>query len=313
MGDQYRIDWRIAQADIVHPFEDLLGRWPAVDQDTTVSITHVGAVASRARRKDSNRCITGKESRHAGGVSRQTIICRSCLHSLSVGMLALRSKLRFPPTNRDDCTHDRSFSLRMKALKGTVNSKGDINVRTVGRTVVSGGIRGVYGIVLSFGLTHQAHALPPLVTAADIAQPGLQAYVKPGEFWVGMPENDARPGLRPLVDLKPRVLPLHLDAFTAVGATCQTTPTDTSSFGGLPLTASVGGDSIHPTIRVELEERPIAESLLGRPATICSVHLVQADEMPGPELIVAWRIEAVRGFTVYRVPESLDPSTANGG
>ena len=194
-----------------------------------------------------------------------------------------------------------------------MNLKGDINVRTVGRIVASGGVRGLYGLVLSFGLIHQAHALPPLVTAADIAQPGLQAYVKPGEFWVGIPDDEGRPGLRPLVDLKPRVLPMQLDAFTTIGSTCQPAPTDTSTFGGLPLRATVGGDAIHPTVRVELQERPIAESLLGRPATICSLHLVQADEMPGPELIVAWRFEAVRGFTVYRVPESLDPSTPNGG
>lgn len=194
-----------------------------------------------------------------------------------------------------------------------MNPKGDIDVRTFGRTVVSGGIRGMYGIVLSFGLIQPAHALPPLVTVADIAQPGLHAYVKPGEFWVGMPGDDARPGLRPLVDLKPRVLPLQLDSFTTIGSTCQTNPTDTSIFGGMPLTATVGGDAIHPTVRVELKERPIAESLLGRPATICSVHLVEADAMPGPELIVSWQIAAVRGFTVYRVPESLDPSVPNGG
>ena len=57
--------------------------------------------------------------------------------------------------------------------------------------------------------------------------------------------------------------------------------------------------------------RPVAEALLGRPARVCEIQIKEADDIMGPEILVAWRLTAdedIRGFTVYRVPESLDPT-----
>ncbi|MEC9390342.1 MAG: hypothetical protein VX944_09730 [Myxococcota bacterium] len=164
----------------------------------------------------------------------------------------------------------------------------------------------MYWLVLPFCLTRAASALPPLVVAADIAQPDLNAYYRPSELWVGVASGDNRPGICPLNDLEPRTLPVHLDQYTTLGDTCQTPPTHRTEFGGNRVVVTVAGDALHPIIRLSQNNRPIAESLLGRPATVCSVHLIEADATPGPELVVVWDIDNVRGVTVYRVPESLD-------
>mgnify|MGYP003316239784 CR=1 FL=1 len=52
-------------------------------------------------------------------------------------------------------------------------------------------------------------------------------------------------------------------------------------------------------------------ALLGRPARVCEIQIKEADDIMGPAILVAWRLTAdedIRGFTVYRVPESLDPT-----
>jgi len=150
-----------------------------------------------------------------------------------------------------------------------------------------------------------------LITAADVAQPQLQAFWKPGEFWIGIPEKDGRPGMRPLVDTSPMVLPPSLEGWTAIGEACQKPPEAKASFGGFPISAVVAGDEMHPVVRLIRNERPIADSPLGRPATICELQIVEADGLHGPELIAAWRMSGpnpVRGYTIYRIPEALDPT-----
>ena len=172
----------------------------------------------------------------------------------------------------------------------------------------------MHRIFLPLCLTTEAAALPPLITAADVAQPDLQAFWKPGVFWIGLPDKDGRPGMRPLVDTSPMVLPPSLESWTAIGETCQDHPVARSSFGGHPIEAIVAGDEMHPIIRITRDDRPIADSLLGRPATICELRIVQADELHGPELIAAWRMSEpnpVRGYTVYRIPEALDPTSTS--
>ena len=186
------------------------------------------------------------------------------------------------------------------------------HVRDFSRAFARGGIRWMYWFVLPFSLILSAEALPPLVSAADIAQPNVVAFHRHGEFWVGAPNQPGRPGLRPLDDLQPRTLPSNLDDYSLLGNTCTNPPTDNALFGGLPVTATVSGDTLHPVIRLHQEGRPIAQSLLGRPAAVCSLHLIEADSVPGPELVVVWDLPTVRGYTVYRVPEALDPTEADG-
>ena len=188
---------------------------------------------------------------------------------------------------------------------------GDTNVRNTRGADARCRLRWVHRLLLPFCLTGPAAALPPLITAADVAQPQLQAFWKPGEFWIGIPEKDGRPGMRPLVDTSPMVLPPSLEGWTAIGEACQKPPEAKASFGGFPISAVVAGDEMHPVVRLIRNERPIADSPLGRPATICELQIVEADGLHGPELIAAWRMSGpnpVRGYTIYRIPEALDPT-----
>ena len=211
------------------------------------------------------------------------------------------------PIRDEEATPER-FLLHVEHTGDTVNCEDHPNVRTARRVHPCSSLRRLHWFVLPFCLSTSALALPPLVTAVDIAQPGLTAYLKPGELWLGIPDEAGRPGLRPLVDLKPRPLPSSLSDFTTLGTECQAEPLDQAEFGGTPITARVAGDALHPVIQIERNERLIARSLLGRPATVCALHIAQADAVPGPELIVSWQMGNIRGFTVYRVPESLDPT-----
>jgi len=188
---------------------------------------------------------------------------------------------------------------------------GGNDVRTSRRAYARRRVHWMHRILLPLCLTTPAAALPPLITAADVAQPKLQAFWKPGVFWIGMPDKAGRPGMRPLVDTSPMVLPPTIENWTTIGETCQDPPVAQSSFGGHPIKAIVAGDEMHPIIRLIRDDRPIADSLLGRPATICELRIVEADGLQGPELIAAWRMEGpnpVRGYTVYRIPEALDPT-----
>ena len=50
----------------------------------------------------------------------------------------------------------------------------------------------------------------------------------------------------------------------------------------------------------------IAENIIARPIRLCSIHLLQADELVGPELIITWKLnEKTNGVTIFRIPENL--------
>ncbi|MEC8422945.1 MAG: hypothetical protein VX000_04145, partial [Myxococcota bacterium] len=55
-----------------------------------------------------------------------------------------------------------------------------------------------------------ALAAPPLVVAADEAEPGLRAWWRTGELIVAPAEGDPRPGVRPLEGTAPAALPPDL-------------------------------------------------------------------------------------------------------
>jgi len=167
------------------------------------------------------------------------------------------------------------------------------------------------GFVFPFCLSTHALALPPLVVAADVARPDLQAFWKDGDLLIGLPSEPGRPGQRPLQGHSPIQLPTNLSAWTAIGETCEKTPRGEGQFGGVAIEAVAAGDAMHPKVELWMHGRPVARTLLGRPATICALHVLNADSVQGPELITAWRMDSpnpIRGFTVYRIPEALDPT-----
>jgi hypothetical protein len=166
------------------------------------------------------------------------------------------------------------------------------------------------GTLLLGSFSTKVNALPPLVPAADIAQDDLQTWWKPGDLMVGMPNENGRPAMRPLVDFHPRTLPKTSAGWTLIGEACPAPKQIDGLICGHPVRAEITGDALHPKLRLIIDGRAVAETLLGRPAVVCSLHIGEADTVVGPELIVSWRPEkesTIRGLTVYRIPEALHP------
>ncbi|NOY25449.1 MAG: hypothetical protein GXP62_06205 [Oligoflexia bacterium] len=168
-------------------------------------------------------------------------------------------------------------------------------------------ISGLFALLVVCGV---ARATPPLVPAADVAEVGLHAWWRSGELVMGLPDREGRPGLRPLDSLVPVVLPDDLHEWAAVGETCVTRPESGGEIDGQRVLAKVRATAQGPVIELLAGDQVLAENALGRPAQVCEVLLVQADKLPGLEVIVAWRMElgpdqpGLRGLTVYRVPET---------
>jgi hypothetical protein len=156
-----------------------------------------------------------------------------------------------------------------------------------------------------------ALAAPPLVVAVDEAEPGLRAWWREGEVLVAPPAGDPRPGVKPLVGPAPIVLPDDLEGWTPLLGECpERPPTAALPVGGRTATVLVDASEKNVMLQVKLEDRVIAEGALGRPAVPCSLHIGQADALPGYEVLLGWRTPAgVQGLTVFRVPETaLDPA-----
>lgn len=173
----------------------------------------------------------------------------------------------------------------------------------------------VLGALLHLGIA--TGATPPLMPAADAAQVGLHAWWREGELLLGVPTDPERPAMRPLVDLAHATLPTDFLGWEPIGKTCQDEPRATAAMGNTPIEGLVSGTTIHPMIRLLQESRVLAESALGRPAKVCEIRIVQADAMPGLELIVAWRTGTgetmMNGFSVFRIPESMGVSNTSSG
>ena len=152
-----------------------------------------------------------------------------------------------------------------------------------------------------------ALAAPPLVPAADLASPGLEVWWRDGELLAGVSGQSGRPGVRPLVDLAPIALPQDLSGWTRIGAICRTNPTATATLGELPVVATLTGTPQEPVIELRAGERIVASAAVGRPARACDIAVLQADSLPGLEVVVVWKpLEAdspLRGLEVYHVPE----------
>jgi hypothetical protein len=157
-----------------------------------------------------------------------------------------------------------------------------------------------------------ASAAPPLLVAADLGEVGMQTWWRQGELLAGNPQAEGRPGLRPLEDANERLtLPADLSGWTSIGSRCGALPTASTTLDGQKVTVSIVTDPISQQIvRLAAADTILAENTLGRPAKICSIHIVEADRIPGPEILVSWRLGSgdpattVNGLTVFRVPET---------
>jgi hypothetical protein len=157
-------------------------------------------------------------------------------------------------------------------------------------------------------LSGAAHATPPLMPATDVAQVGLVGWWRTGELLVGIPDAPDRPGMRPLVSTTPAPLPGDLSSWEPVGHSCEDPPRGVAAIGSNAVEGVVLGDEVQPVIALMQGDRIVAQNALGHPATVCEIRIVQADKLPGLELVVAWRMTGeapVQGITVFRIPEAL--------
>ncbi|MEL6346702.1 MAG: hypothetical protein AAFV53_26550 [Myxococcota bacterium] len=158
-------------------------------------------------------------------------------------------------------------------------------------------------------MTLAAFCAPPLILAGDVGGAGTRAWLKEGDLLVGTPDAPGRPGVRPLVSEAALVLPDDLTGWTPLGEACAEDPAATAKIDDTDVTAAV---SVDPTgkqiVRLQAGELILAERVLARPATICQIVIAQADTLPGPELLILWRLgdnaDDLRGVTVFRIPET---------
>gem|GEM_PF-1413031 len=156
--------------------------------------------------------------------------------------------------------------------------------------------------------TPSAQAMPPLMPATDVAQIGLVGWWRQGELLVGIPHSPERPGMRPLISPTSTPLPGDLSSWEPIGHECMEQPRAVALVNDQPVEGVVLGDSTQPVIALVHAGRTISQNTLGRPATVCEIRIVQADQLPGLELVVAWRTAdptPVSGITVFRIPEAL--------
>lgn len=160
---------------------------------------------------------------------------------------------------------------------------------------------------LCFASLTSALAAPPLVPAADLAGDGLEVWWREGELLAGVGERPDRRGVRPLADLAPIELPSDLSGWRRIGANCHPNANADATLGELPVVAELAGSSDEPVVQIRAGARVVASAALGRPARSCDIAVVQADGLPGLEVIVVWRPasedETLRGVTVYHIPE----------
>ena len=184
-------------------------------------------------------------------------------------------------------------------------------------------------LMLCLSMVAAAPAAPPLIPAADVAEPALMAWWREGDLLVGVPTREGRPGLRPLVSLAPVALPASFDGWTPIGESCEPDPTADAVIDGQTVTAEVEGPLEAPLVVLRSDDRVLASNVLSRPVRACDLRIAQADDLPGLEVIVAWRQgvvgpdegappapgavgpnappdapDALRGIIVYHIPET---------
>jgi len=153
-----------------------------------------------------------------------------------------------------------------------------------------------------------AWALPPLEVLHTTAAEELHVWWRAGELMVAQSKAPGSAVRWPLDPGRSGQLPAVLVGWTPFGQTCSTPPEARTTLDGAPAVARVEGSAELPVITLSRDGTRVAQGPLGQPATVCALTLVEADAVPGPELLVLWRMDGpartLRGLTVMRVPQT---------
>jgi hypothetical protein len=155
-----------------------------------------------------------------------------------------------------------------------------------------------------------AEAAIPLVVAIDIADHGLKFWWREGEFLAGSKETGL--GIKPLGNAyaPPASIPLPQDIseWTELGSECVDTMSLDHMIDGVQHKITVvpvsGKANVH-AVRLYREDLLLADNVIPRPVELCSLHLLQTDQLLGEEIVIIWGIgETLRGATVFHIPET---------
>jgi len=153
-----------------------------------------------------------------------------------------------------------------------------------------------------------AWALPPLQAVHATAGVGMRVWWRPGSLLVAASGEPGAPFTYPLEINKKGTLPATLSGWTPLGETCAPRPEASMELDGETATAKVIGTPDRPALALVRGLRRVAAGPLGQAAEVCALFLGEADAIPGPELLVLWRIgegpSQLRGLTVMRVPDT---------
>ncbi|MBL8617651.1 MAG: hypothetical protein JNM72_18735 [Deltaproteobacteria bacterium] len=169
-------------------------------------------------------------------------------------------------------------------------------------------IRNLFALALIALWGADAQALPPLEVLHSTAAEELHVWWRAGELMVAQSKAPGSPARWPLDPGRAGQLPAVLVGWTPVGQTCGAPPEARATLDGAPAVARVEGSAELPVITLSRDGARVAQGALGQPATVCAMALVEADAVPGPELLVLWRLDGpsrpLRGLTVMRVPQT---------
>ena len=151
-----------------------------------------------------------------------------------------------------------------------------------------------------------ALAAVPLTIEADIVGENLEFWWKDGHFMTV--SKKTQQSMKPLNDSKVHSIPTDLDTWGQLGKVCLLPQSHEFLLGEMNLqirsTPIVEKQII--SIQVFYKDLLIAENTIPRMVEICTYHVVQADKVIGPELIVTWKMsEKINGVTVFRIPETI--------
>lgn len=152
----------------------------------------------------------------------------------------------------------------------------------------------------------------PLVMAADAASPDLEGWWRPGELVLRSGGATASHAVRPLLGPDPVPAPRDLHAWSPVLPPTCPGPSPVRAVQGTPpsgVDLHLEGEAEALLVQLDVGGVVRAVAALGRPARACALWLVQADRLPGLEVMLAWETPdgAHRGLTVWHVPEAALP------
>jgi len=159
-------------------------------------------------------------------------------------------------------------------------------------------------ILLIAGFIHYsatATASVPLVMELNMVGENLRFWWKTGHFVTG--NNDKY--LQPLTQKESNQPPTGPE-WIEMGKSCPKQTTIKATLGKSSVKIKASNFKAGTRIQMFRKKMLVAENVIAHPMDICSMHLLQADELIGPELIILWKLrKSANGLTIFRIPESL--------